>query len=224
MPLLYHIIYPIVIFLGRIVHLWGRWQVRGRENVPKKGPLVVVANHVSLTDVPLVAISLGRKATFMAKEELFRSKFIGYLMLNLRSFPVHKGRLDRKAIRRAQQLLAEGEVLILFPEGRRNKNTQLQSAFSGSALIALRSGAPILPVGISGTEKIKSIASALRRPQVTISFGRPFHLQSINGGSNKSTKETRAELTNFLMQRIAELLPPEYRGKYASKKTKQHTN
>lgn len=210
--MLYHIIYPIVKLLGGIVHLWGRWQVRGKENVPKKGPLIVVANHFNLTDPILLAVSLGRKAMFMAKEELFRSKLLGYIMHNLGSFPVHKGRFDRKAIRQAQQVLARGKALIIFPEGSRSMNAQLQPALSGSVLIALRSGVPILPVAIAGTEKIKGVTSVLRRPQVTINIGHPFYLPPIN---NRLTKETRAELTNFVMQRIAELLPPEYHGNYA---------
>jgi len=195
------------------VHLWCRWQVRGKENVPKKGPLLVVANHFNLTDPILLAVSLGRKAMFMAKEELFRSKFLSYIMHNLGSFPVHKGRFDRKAIRQAQQLLARGKALIIFPEGSRSTNAQLQPALSGLVVIALRSGAPILPVAIAGTEKIKGVTSVLHRPQVTINIGQPFYLPPIN--NNRLTKETRAELTNFVMQRIAELLPSEYHGNYA---------
>jgi len=225
MPLLYHIIYPILIFIAWIVRLWGRWQVRGRENVPKKGPLIVVANHVNLTDVPLLLVSLGRKAAFMAKEELFHSKFSGFILQSLGTFPVHKGRIDTKAIRQAQQLLAKGGVLIVFPEGSRSSNAQLQSAFSGAALIALRSGAPILPAGISGTEKLKNFASALRRPKVTINFGHPFSLSPVNNDTNKRlTKEKRSEVTHLLMQRIAELLPPEYHGNYASKESGQREN
>lgn len=185
--------------------------------MPTKGPLIVVANHINLADVPLLIVCLGRKAAFMAKEELFRSKLSGYILRNIGTFPVHRGRVDIKAIRQAQQLLAKGGVLIIFPEGSRSSNAQLQSAFSGAALIALRSGAPILPVGISGTEKLKSLASALRRPQIAINFGRPFSLSPINGKNTRLTKEIRSEFTHLLMQRIAELLPPEYHGNYAAK-------
>ncbi len=225
MPLLYHIIYPILIFIAWIVRPWGRWQVRGKENVPRKGPLIVVSNHINLNDVPLLAVSLGRKAAFVAKEELFRSKLKRFLMYKLGAFPVHKGRRDIATIRRAQKRLAEGGVVILFPEGSRSRNAKLQPAFSGSALIALRSGAPILPVGISGTEKLKNVASAFRRPKVTISFGKPLSLSTINSDANKRlTKEKRSELTHLLMQRIAELLPPEYQGNYDSNESGQHEN
>lgn len=224
MPLLYHIIYPLLILTGWIVRLWGRWHIGGRENVPKKGPLIVIANHVNLADVPLLIVSLGRKAAFMAKEELFRSKLSGFLLQSLGTFPVHRERIDIKAIRRAQRLLAKGGVLIVFPEGSRSSNAQLQSAFSGATLIAVRSGAPILPTGISGTEKLTSFASALRRPQITINFGRTFSLSPVNGKNKRLTKEKRSEFTHLLMQRIAELLPPEYHGNYAGKESRRHEN
>jgi len=148
----------------------------------------------------------------MAKEELFRSRFSSYFVRGFGAFPVHRGRLDKQAFRQADQLLAQGLALVMFPEGKRSKSGQLQPASSGSALIALRSGAPILPVGITGTEKIKGVAWMLRRPVITVNIGHPFRLPP---GSSKLTKVELAELTNFIMGRIAELLPPEYRGNYA---------
>jgi len=147
----------------------------------------------------------------MAKEELFRFRFIGYFIRGFGAFPVHRGQLDRKALRQADQLLANGMALVTFPEGTRSKSGQLQPAFSGSALIALRSGVPILPVGISGTERIKGVAWLLRRPRITVNIGQPFHLPL---ASSKLTKVELVRLTNYMMGRIAELLPQEYRGNY----------
>ncbi|GAI49575.1 unnamed protein product [marine sediment metagenome] len=147
----------------------------------------------------------------MAKEELFRSRFIGYFLSGLGAFPVHRGQLDRKALRQTDQLLANGMTVVMFPEGTRSKNAQLQPAFSGSALIALRSGVPILPVGITGTERIKGVAWLLRRPRITVNIGQPFHLPL---AGSKLTKVELVRLTNYMMGRIAELLPQEYRGNY----------
>jgi len=221
MPLTYHTFYPIGIFFSWIAHIWGRWEVRGKENVPKKGPLIVVANHVNLIDIPLMAVSLGRKVIFMAKEELFHSKFVGHFLRSFGSFPVRRGRPDRKALRQAQQLLADGGALIIFPEGKRSKNAQLQPAFFGAALLAQWNGTPILPVGIIGTEQITGFASILRRPKVVINIGQPFYLPKVNA---ESSKAELAELTELIMKNLAELLPPEYRGDYIDKETGQGEN
>ena len=195
-----------------LFHLLTRYRVRGRENIPGRGPLVVVANHLSLADPPLVGVSIRRKAMFIAKEELFRSWLSGSFMRGCGAFPVHRRQIDRQALRQAKRVLSEGLALIMFPEGSRSHDAQLQPAFSGSALVALRSDAPILPVGISGTEKIKGVAWLLRRPQITVNIGRPFYLST---GNSKLTKEELAGLTNSIMERIAALLPREYRGGYA---------
>ncbi len=204
--------YYVGILTTRILlFLLTRWQVRGRENIPSQGPLLVIANHLHLVDPPLVGVSLGRKAIFMAKEELFRSRFSSYFIGGFGAFPVHRGQLDRKALRQAERVLAKGLALVIFPEATRSKNAQLQPAFPGSALVALRSGAPIVPVGITGTEKIKGVTWLLRRPQITVTFGSPFRLPPING---KLTRTELAELTNFIMGHIAELLPVGYRGNY----------
>jgi len=192
--------------------LLTRWRVRGRDNVPSQGSLLIVANHLNLADPPLLGVSLDRKVIFMAKKELFYSRVIGYFIRGFGSFPVQRGQLDRKALRQAEQLLAQGLALVMFPEGKRSKNAQLQPGFSGSALIAWHSGAPILPVGIAGTERIKGAGWLLRRPQITVNIGRPFYLPPV---SSKLTKLKMPEHTDFIMEHIAELLPPEYWGNKA---------
>lgn len=205
MPWFYYVATTMVRLL---LLLLTRWRVKGKENIPKQGPLLVVANHLNLADPPLVAVSLGRKAIFMAKEELFRYRLSRYFVSGFGAFPVHRGQLDRKAMRQAERILAEGLALVMFPEATRSKNAKLQPAFPGSALIAVRSGVPILPIGITGTERMKGIAWLLRRPQITVNIGPSFHLPQVNG---KLTKEELAELTNYVMEHIAELLPAEYR-------------
>ncbi len=197
-----------------ILRLFTRWQVKGRENVPTKGAILIVSNHLSLADPPLVSVSLKRKAIFMAKEELFRSRFTGYFISSFGAFPVHRGQLDRKALRQAERVLTEGLSLVMFPEATRSKNTQLQPAFPGSALIALHNSVPILPVAITGTEKIKGYSWIFHHPSITITFGQPFHLPPVNG---KVSRIELAELTHYIMAHIAELLPVEYRGYYANK-------
>lgn len=205
-------LYYVGRIIVRILLLFTRCQVRGKENVPGQGALLIVANHLSLADPPVLGASLGRKVAFMAKQELFRSGFLSYFLRSLGAFPVHKGRLDRKALRQAGQLLTQGQALVMFPEGTRSENVRLQPAFRGTALIAFRNSVPILPVGITGTEKIKGVAWILRRPQIMVNIGHPFYLPPI---SSKLTKVELAKLTETIMWHVAGLLPLEYRGNYA---------
>ncbi len=213
---------PWFYYVGRLLMrilllLLTRWQVKGKKNIPSQGPVLVVANHLNLADPPIVSVSLNRKAIFMAKEELFRSRFSSYFVGSFGAFPVYRGQLDRKALRQAERVLAEGLALVMFPEAKRSKNAQLQSPFPGSALIALRNGVPVLPVAITGTERIKGAAWLLRRPRITVNIGHPFHLPPVNG---KLSKTELAERTDLIMTRIAELLPVEYRGIYADKESR----
>jgi 1-acyl-sn-glycerol-3-phosphate acyltransferase len=211
LPWFYYIARGLLIGLFKLL---TRWQVKGKENVPKEGPVLVVANHLNLADPPLLGVSLKRKVIFMAKEELFRSTIGAYFVSGLGSFRVHRGRLDRQALRSSQQVLADGLALAMFPEATRSSNARLKKAMPGSALIAFRGGVPILPVGIIGTEQIKGMGWIVRRPRLTVNIGRPFQLPPVDG---KLSREKLVEYTDLIMQRIAELLPPQYRGIYAGK-------
>ena len=127
----------------------------------------------------------------------------------LGAFPVRKGRPDMKAIRQAQQVLAQGLPLVIFPEGMRSRSGKLEHSFSGAALIAFHSGAPILPIGITGTKKLDNLLWLLCRPRVTVNIGHPFQLPPID---SRLTKARLNELNSYITEHIAELLPVEYRG------------
>jgi len=211
LPWFYYIARGLLIGLFKLL---TRWQVKGKENVPEEGPVLVVANHLNLADPPLLGVSFNRRVIFMAKEELFRSSLGAYFVSGLGSFPVHRGRLDRRALRSSQQVLADDLVLAMFPEATRSRNARLKKAMPGSALIACRSDVPILPVGITGTEQIKGSGWFFRRPRLTVNIGQPFRLPPVDG---KLTREKLVEYTELIMRRIAGLLPPQYRGVYAGK-------
>ncbi len=214
----YYVTRVLVIVLFALL---TRCRVRGRENVPEQGAVLIVANHLNLADPPLLGVCLKRKVIFMAKEGLFRSRFSSYFIRCLGAFPVHRGRLDRKALRQAGQVLADGQALVMFPEGSRSRDARLWPALPGSALIALRSGTPVLPIGITGTEKIKGLTWLVRRPRLMVNIGRPFYPPS---AGSKSTKDELIKFTTLVMGRIAELLPEEYRGSYTGKEASRHEN
>lgn len=206
----------IVRVLARtILFLRTRRRVKGIENVPKQGALLIVSNHLSMADQFLLSASLNRKVVFMAKEELFRSRVIRPLAHAFGAFPVRRGGImNRQALQLAKQVLDSGQALVMFPEGTRSRNAQLQPAYPGSALIASHNSVPILPIGITGLEHAtKSMPSGLlHRPEVTVNIGSPFYLPPV---SDKLTKAELAKLANYIMERIAELLPPKYQGHYA---------
>jgi 1-acyl-sn-glycerol-3-phosphate acyltransferase len=207
---------PWFYYMSRVIliiffFLLTRRQVKGSENIPMQGPLLVVSNHLSLADPPLLGISLKRKMAFVAKNQLFRFWLLSWALRNLGAFPVHRGQQDRQALRQTYQVLADSRALIIFPEGMRSRNGHLRPAFFGAAQIASRSGAPILPVGISGTEKLEHLSWWWRRPQVTVNIGHPFSLPPLR---SNMTKGERMEFTHSIMQHIAELLPVDYQGDY----------
>ena len=181
----------------------------GRQNVPETGPLIIASNHLSWADVPLIPPFLKRRVVYMAKEETFKARG-GWLVRFLGAFPVNRGEADRQSLRAAEEQLKAGRILSIFPEGTRSKLHTLGQAHAGLGMIALRTGAPVLPVAIYGSE------NALKkfRPHVTIIFGEPMILTS---KGKKVTREDIDQSTEQVMLRIASMMPPEYRGVYAEK-------
>jgi 1-acyl-sn-glycerol-3-phosphate acyltransferase len=188
-----------------------RRKVIGKKNMPQHSACIVVANHVNLVDSPLIGISLGRKVHFMAKEDLFHSRVIGWLADKFGAFPVARGKINRRAGRTAVELLSNGQVLIIYPEGQRSLDGKLGPAYSGAALLATRGCVPIVPVGIIGTGKLKGKWWFLRRPKITMNIGEPFSLPVF---TDKPTKDEITGMTREIMLHIARLLPEDYRGSY----------
>lgn len=205
--------YLVTFSITSLMHLLTRWKVEGKENIPTSGPLLVIANHLSLTDPPILGASFSRRVIFMAKEELFQAKFSSHFIRYF-AFQVRRGKVTRDTLKNAEQSLAHGQVLVMFPEGSRSRNHRLQPGFPGSALIASRIDAPVLPIAITGTEVIKGLGWCLRRPKIKVKIGLPFK-PSVSG---KLTKPELTRLTEHMMERIAELLPPEYGGNFSGEK------
>ncbi|MFC1947520.1 lysophospholipid acyltransferase family protein [Chloroflexota bacterium] len=205
--------YACIIFF----RLFTSWRTEGLENVPQKGAVLIVSNHLSNADPPLVSVTLNRNTLFMAKEELFKNPILGYFMFGFGAFPVHRGQLDRKALRHAEKILSENQILAMFPEATRSKDAKLRTAYPGSALIAERNNVPIVPVAITGTEKLAGWSWLYHRYPILIRFGQPFNLPQSDA---KRTRDTLDESTRIIMEQIAALLPVKYRGVYGSQDIK----
>lgn len=203
--------YGATLTMKALLLLLSQWEVRGRENVPRKGPLIVVSNHLNLIDPPLLSASIPRRIRFMAKKELFQPSPGRPFIKWFGAFPVRRGELNVEAVRHALSLLEQGQAVGSFPEGRRSLTRQLQRPYPGATLVAVHSGAPILPVAITGTEKLISPASVLLRPRIRVTIGQPFTLPQPQGPVGK---QRLAELSNVIMQQIARLLPEKYQGTY----------
>jgi 1-acyl-sn-glycerol-3-phosphate acyltransferase len=190
---------------------FGRWEVEGREFVPPGGPLIVVANHLSYADPPLLVASFPRRLTFIAKQELFANPIMGVLLRQVGAYPLDRSGTTVNTMRQMLRLLAQGCAVVTFPEGHRSPDHTMREGMAGPAYLAIKSQAPILPVGITGTEKIPSwrIAAPLCRFKVNI--GQLFNPPTLEGTLTREVVSVR----DMIMYRIAALLPEEYRGVYS---------
>ncbi len=195
----------------------ARVRVSGLENVPKSGPLIVVANHLSNADPPIVVgwltPALGRPMHILAKEALFVGP-IGAFLRSQGVTPVRAGGSDIDAFRVARTVLERGEVLCIFPEGTRSYTGELGSPKPGVAMLATRSDVPILPVGISGTDRFLGRGQRFPRigARITVRVGKPF---SIELDPSKARRAALEAATDEIMRAIAAQLDPRHRGRYS---------
>ncbi len=206
--LLYAILKPIVWLLA---HILCRCHVSGRENIPQDGPVLVVANHLIWYDPLLIGVLFPRRLWFMTKIEIFGLPFVGLGCRLTGQIPVHRGESDRAALEQALEYLQQDRAVTIFPEGAVARHERLLAAHTGAAMLALRSGAPILPVAHSGTRRI-FLSRRAWLPRVKVRIGKPYVPQVPEGVSRKTALKM---VTEDLMLRIAQMLPPEDRGAYA---------
>lgn len=211
--------YPIGKSLGRFCFgVLGRLDVTGRECVPPFGPVILIANHLSNNDPPVLVASINRRLNFIAKQELFGNPINSWFLTQFGVYPFHRSGQAVDIIKLALRLLAQDQPVLLFPEGKRSPNHSLQKGLPGAAYIAMKSQATILPVGIVGTEKFSSRRMMLPLARVQVNIGQPFTLPSIEGRPSHDVLQSMADM---MMSRIAVLLPEKYRGVYALPESSQ---
>jgi 1-acyl-sn-glycerol-3-phosphate acyltransferase len=191
---------------AKIIVALYRTRVLGEENLPATGGYIIAGNHASYLDPVLLWCVSPQPVHFIAKQELFRAPFVGWLISRIWAFPIKRATADREAIGRATALLKHGEQVGIFPEGTRQHPgeaaEELGEAHSGVAFIAMRADAPVVPVGISGTERALPRGSWLPRfPRVTIHYGAPVLPEEF---AELGRKERLEAMTAQIMNRIAE--------------------
>lgn len=199
-------------FLAKVfLPTFGSMVVEGRENLPKAGPLLIASNHQSYTDPAVLIYAIDRPVWWMAKGSLFNGWLVSWFLRQLHMFGVNRQKQDLAALGHAQRLLDEGRALVMFPEGTRHPGA-LGRGHDGMAYIAMRTGVPIVPVAITGTELIRHVVrTPFHFQKLKVVIGKPYTLANVYG---RIDKQQLLNMTDKIMESIAELLPQEYRGVY----------
>lgn len=193
-----------------LFRLLGGFRASGAENLPPGG-CILAPNHLSWADPPAIRITVNRTCWFMANDFLFRVPVLGWIIPFFGAFPVRRGVLDREAIRRAEAFLKDGDAVCIFPEGGTTVTGRLVPFEGGVAMLALRNNVPVVPVALSGTDKVLPRRLTLPRwapGGVTITYGKPIHPEEID-----PTLPRRARmdaLTERLYWAVHAMLPEEY--------------
>jgi 1-acyl-sn-glycerol-3-phosphate acyltransferase len=191
-----------------------RWRVFGAENVPLTGGVILASNHASFIDPPLVGSAIKRDINYLARESLFRFPGIGALLRSWNSVPVDRDGGGAKGLKIILDRLLAGGAIILFPEGTRTQDGQLQPARSGIGLTVIKSTAPVVPVRVFGTYEAYGRRHKIPRPhRVMVKYGRPLYFEALRTEAQSCTKprlkEIYQEVADEIMIAIAQLRPEE---------------
>ena len=185
-------------FCARLVAVlsffWFRPEVEGAENIPLSGPVIIAPIHRSNIDFALSLFISKRKIFFMAKDGLFKFKPLGWLLLRLGAFPVKRGSADREAMALAEAALAQGQALLMFPEGTRLAGPTVEPLRDGAMFIAARAGAKVVPVGIAGSDHAMGEGSkTIRRAKIFVVVGKPIEPPNSEGRVSRSAIAEKTE-------------------------------
>ena len=183
------------------------------EKIPYKGPALLIFNHTNFLEVPLLYIHLmPRPVSGLAKEESWKIPLYGFLAKQWHGVPIKRGSADMNAFRVIADVLKQGRMLVLAPEGTRNKTGVLRKAYPGIITMAMQNNVPIIPVAHYGSENFWKNMKKFKRTNFKIRVGKPFFIEP---GDTKITGKVRKDLLFSIMVQLAKLLPEEYRGEYS---------
>jgi 1-acyl-sn-glycerol-3-phosphate acyltransferase len=205
-------LYAIVRAVARaLLWLLTRTEIRGLEHVPARGPYIILTNHLSAIDPPLIMAVFPSPITVFAGHTHRHEFIIGEVMNALGAIWVKRGEVDRHALRAALDALKAGGILGLAPEGTRSRTGGLLKGKIGAAYLASRVDVPLIPAALTGTEVGLLVLLKLGRPRTTVTIGPPFRLPNANPQASRQELE---EYTELMMRTLAGMLPEQYRGEY----------
>jgi 1-acyl-sn-glycerol-3-phosphate acyltransferase len=176
-----------------LLGVWFRPKVVGREHVPATGPVILAPVHRSFADFGFAAFCTDRKLFFMTKDSLWKNKWLGRLLLYVGAFPVHRESADREALQRAEEVLNRGQCLVLFPEGTRREGPAIENLMEGAAFLSARTGAPIVPIGIGGSDLSMPKGTTIPKPYtIHVVIGPPMPPPARTGGGRVSRSAVHA--------------------------------
>ena len=182
--------------------LFWRETVEGSENVPAHGAFILAPVHRSNIDSPLVAAVTRRRLRYMGKDTMWKLRPFGWLWSALGAFPVHRGHADREALSRCREVLAEGEALVVFPEGTRRSGTVVEDLYEGAAYLSIRAQVPIVPVGIAGSEAAMPRGARFIKPvKVHVVVGPPIEAPA-PGPGGRAPRQAVHKLTQVLQDEL----------------------
>jgi 1-acyl-sn-glycerol-3-phosphate acyltransferase len=190
-------------FFDLLFHTLWPLRIKGAENVPRQGAAIVVCNHLSMVDPFIVAYAVRRIICFMAKQELFRNRVVGFLIRVTGAFPVDRSRMDAATMRTAMTVLKDGFLLGMFPEGTRSMTGDMQEFRVGAIRLAARTRTPIIPAAVYNTDHALPPGKFARFARIRIIFGPPIEFTELYDRNDKGEPLERAVAT--LRERIQDL-------------------
>jgi len=197
--LLYNIGYHLLFLLARYLF---RIEIFGQNHIPKKTGILIMSNHLSYLDPPIMGLAVGCELNYMARKDLFKNRFFSALIRELNAFPVERGKADRTALKKALSLVREGKAVLMFPEGTRGMGDKLGEPQQGAGFIAYWADCPVIPAYIKGTEIVlPRNAKKIRLAKIVVAFAKPINMNKIKNIFN--TREAYPLIAQEIIDRIA---------------------